>query len=276
MTGVPFNVLCAVTLARERLFPLGAIAGDVIGSVHEHAGTKTTDFPLFTPASRFTDDSVLTAAVAEVLASGGDYADSLQRWARAYPRAGYGGAFRRWMWSEAAAPYGSFGNGSGMRASPVGWARTSLEEVLDEARRSAEVTHDHPEGIKGAQAVAAAVFLARTGSSKDEVRAAITTRFGYDLSRRLDDIRPQYTFDVTCQGSVPEALIAFLESSGWEDAVRKAVSLGGDADTLACMTGAVAEAFYGGVPPEIATEVVARLDDRIRAVIALFAQQFFR
>ena len=260
--------------ARSRLFPLGAIAGDVIGSVHEHAGTKTTDFALFTPASRFTDDSVLTVAVAEVLASGGNYTDSIQRWARAYPRAGYGGAFRKWMWSEAARPYGSFGNGSGMRASPVGWARTSLEEVLAEARRSADVTHDHPEGIKGAQAVAAAVFLARTGSSKDEIRSAVATRFGYNLSRRLDDLRAEYTFDVTCQGSVPESLIAFLESSGWEDAVRKAISLGGDADTLACMTGAVAEAFYGEVPPGIATEVVARLDDRIRATMSRFAERF--
>jgi ADP-ribosylglycohydrolase len=267
-------VVEGVLSGAARPFPLGAIAGDVIGSVHEHAGTKTTDFPLFTPASCFTDDSVLTVAVAEVLASGGNYIDSIQRWARTYPRAGYGGAFRKWMWSEAAEPYGSLGNGSGMRASPVGWARPSLEDVLEEARRSAAVTHDHPEGIKGAQAVAAAVFLARTGTSKDELRSAIATRFGYDLSRRIDDIRPRYTFDVTCQGSVPEALIAFLESSGWEDAVRKAISLGGDADTLACMTGAVAEAFYGEVPPEIASEVVARLDDRIRGVMGSFAKRF--
>ena len=216
---------------QPRIFPLGAIAGDVIGSVHEHAGTKTTDFPLFTPQSRFTDDSVLTVAVAEVLATGGSYRDSIQRWAQAYPHAGYGGAFRKWMWSAAAEPYGSYGNGSGMRASPVGWASRTLDEVLTEARRSAEVTHDHPEGIKGAQAVA-----------------------------------------VTCQGSVPEALIAL----GWEDAVRKAISLGGDADTLACMAGAVAEAFYGEVPPAIATEVVVRLDDRIRATIGGFAERFVR
>ena len=261
---------------RTRIFPLGAIAGDVIGSVHEHAGTKTTDFPLFTPSSRFTDDSVLTVAVAEVLATGGSYRDSIQRWAQAYPRAGYGGAFRKWMWSAAAEPYGSYGKGSGMRASPVGWASQTLDEVLAEARRSAEVTHDHPEGIKGAQAVAAAVFLARTGSSKEEIRSAIATRFGYDLSRRIEDIRPAYSFDVTCQGSVPESLIAFLESSGWEDAVRRAISLGGDADTLACMTGAVAEAFYGEVPPAIATEVVARLDDRVRATMEKFAGRFVR
>ena len=260
--------------AAPRLFPLGAIAGDVIGSVHEHAGTKTTEFELFTRASRFTDDSVLTVAVAEALVSGGTYRDAIQRWARAYPRAGYGGAFRRWIWSEEAGPYGSFGNGSGMRSSPVGWARASLDEVLDEARRSAEVTHDHPEGIKGAQAVAAAVFLARTGASKDEIRSAIATRFYYDLTRRIEDIRPGYSFDVTCQGSVPEALIAFLDSSGWEDAVRTSISLGGDAYTLSCMTGAVAEAFYGEVPPAIAAEVVVRLDERLRDAMASFAERF--
>ncbi len=255
-------------------FPLGAIAGDVIGSVHEHAGTKTTDFPLFTPHSRFTDDSVLTVAVADVLASGRGYADAIREWARAYPNAGYGGAFRRWMWSDEALPYGSFGNGSAMRASPVGWACNSLEDVLAEARRSAEVTHDHPEGIKGAQALAAAVFLARTGASKDEIRAAVTRLSGYDLSRRVDDIRPAYTFDVTCQGSVPEALVAFLDSRDWEDSVRNAISLGGDADTLACMAGAVAEAFYGDVPPAIAAEVVAHLDDRILGTMARFAERF--
>ncbi len=255
-------------------FPLGAIAGDVIGSVHERAGTKTTDFPLFTPESRFTDDSVLTAAVADVLASDRGYAEAIQEWARAYPHAGYGRAFRRWMWSDDVLPYGSFGNGSAMRASPVGWACNSLEEVLAEARRSAEVTHDHPEGIKGAQALAAAVFLARTGASKEEIRTTVTRLSGYDLSRRVDDIRPGYSFDLTCQGSVPEALVAFLDSRDWEDSVRKAISLGGDADTLACMAGAVAEAFYGEVPPAIAAEVVARLDDRILGTLARFAERF--
>ena len=168
--------------------------------------------------------------------------------AQAYPHAGYGGAFRKWMWSAAAEPYGSYGNGSGMRASPVGWASQTLDEVLAEARRSAEVTHDHPEGIKGAQAVATAVFLARTGSSKSEIRSAIATRFGYDLSRRLDDIRPHYTFDVTCQCSVPEALIAFLESSGWEDAVRRAISVGEDANVVGAGASAVSAFHLAGRP----------------------------
>ena len=254
-----------------RVFPLGAIAGDVIGSVHEHTRTKTTAFPLFTSGSQFTDDSVLTVAVADALANGRGYAEALRGWARAYPWAGYGGTFRRWMRTDGAGPYGSFGNGSAMRVSPVGWARATVEEVLEEAKRSAEVTHDHEEGIKGAQAIALSVFLARTGASKDVIRSEITARFGYDLSRRLDDVRSWYLFDVSCQGSVPEALIAFLESEGWEDAVRKAISLGGDADTQGCMAGAVAEAFYGEVPAEIAREVISRLDDRIRGTMAGFA-----
>lgn len=264
------------TRRTRRLFPLGAIAGDVIGSVHEHSGTKTTEFPLFTPGSRFTDDSVLTAAVADALVNGRGYREAILDWARAYPGAGYGKEFRAWMRSDDPRPYGSFGNGSAMRASPVGWALGSLEEVVDEARRSAEVTHDHPEGLKGAEALAAAVFLARTGSSKEEIRAALATRFGYDLSRRVDEIRPGYSFDVTCQGSVPAALVAFLDSTSWEDAVRLAISLGGDADTLACMAGAVAEAFYGEMPPEIAASVVERLDDRVRKTMEAFAGRFVR
>lgn len=264
------------TPAAGRPFPLGAIAGDVIGSVHERAGTKTTEFPLFTGRSRFTDDSVLTAAVADALVNRRGYADAILDWARAYPRAGYGGAFRRWMTSCDPQPYGSYGNGSAMRAGPVGWAFDTLDEVLAEARRSAEVTHDHPEGIKGAQALAAAVFLARTGSSKEEIRSLVSARFGYDLSRRVEEIRPGYAFDVSCQGSVPEALVAFLDSTGWEDAVRLSISLGGDADTLACMTGAVAEAFYGEVPREIASRVLERLDDRLRRTMEEFAERFVR
>lgn len=257
-------------------FPLGGIAGDVIGSVHEHAGTKSTDFPLFAEASRFTDDSVLTVAVADALVSGRGYGEAIREWARAYPHAGYGGAFQRWVRSDDPRPYGSWGNGSAMRAGPVGWAFPSLDEVLAEARRSAEVTHDHPEGVKGAEALAAAVFLARTGASKEEIRAAVATRFGYDLSRTVDAIRPGYSFDVSCQGSVPEGLVAFLDSNGWEDAVRLAISLGGDADTLACIAGAVAEAFYGEVPPEIARGVVGRLDDRMRGTMEAFAKRFVR
>ena len=253
---------------------IGAIAGDLIGSVYEQHPIKTTDFPLFQPRSRFTDDSVLTVAIADAILTGQPYRDAVRDWGRRYPRAGYGGTFFQWLFAADPRPYHSWGNGSAMRVSPVGWAFATEDEVLRQARRSAEITHDHPEGIKGAQAVAAAVFLARTGASKDEIRSAIATRFYYDLTRRIEDIRPGYSFDVTCQGSVPEALIAFLDSSGWEDAVRTSISLGGDADTLSCMTGAVAEAFYGEVPPAIAAEVVVRLDERLRDAMASFAERF--
>ena len=249
----------------------GAIAGDVIGSRFEHFPFKYKEFPLFSRISRPTDDTVMTVAVAEALLGDGNYRAAFRRWGHRYPRAGYGGSFRKWLAlpDEEAAPYGSFGNGSAMRVSPVAWLRNTVDDVLVEAERTALPTHNHPEGIKGAQAVALAVFLARTGAGKAELRTEIEGRFGYDLSRRLDDLRPTYRFDVTCQGSVPEALIAFLESTDWEDAVRNAVSLGGDADTQACMAGAVAEAFYGGVPAEIWSEVESRLPADVLAVLKL-------
>jgi ADP-ribosylglycohydrolase len=210
---------------------LGAIIGDVIGSVHEHAGTKTTQFPLFTEHSRFTDDTVLTIATADALLTHGDYARAYREWACRYPHAGYGKMFKRWMRDPNQGPYQSFGNGSAMRVSPIAQALHSAGEILEEARRSASVTHDHPEGIRGAQAVALTVFLARSGASRKEIGVEIASRFGYDLARSIDDIRPTYTFDVTCQGSVPEAIIAFLETDDLESAVRSAISLGGDADT---------------------------------------------
>lgn len=253
---------------------LGAIAGDIIGSVYEADPIKTTAFPLFSPASTFTDDSVLSCATAEVLLTGGDYAEAYRRWYRRYPDRGFGAGFRRWGLAPAAGPYGSFGNGSAMRVGPVGWAMDTLEAVLEEAGRSAAVTHDHPQGIKGAQAVAAAVFLARGGRDKAAIRRELAARFGYDLSRSLDDIRPGYRFDVSCQGSVPEALLCFLESGDYEDAVRKAVSLGGDADTMACIAGAVAEAFYGGVPQPIRGEALRRLDPPLGDVVAAFERRF--
>ena len=178
-----------------------------------------------------------------------------------YPNSGYGGMFRQWMHAENPQPYNSFGNGSAMRVSPVGWAFNTVEEVLREAEASAAVTHNHPEGIKGAQAVALAIFRARSGSTKDEIRAETTQRFGYDLSSTLDEIRPTYQFDETCQKTVPPAIIAFLESLDFEDAIRKAISLGGDADTLAAITGSIAEAFYGGVPQEIVKEVQPRVPE---------------
>lgn len=253
---------------------LGAIAGDIIGSAHEYRGTKTTDFELLHPECRFTDDTVLTVAVADCLMSGAPYVEKFREYFHAYPHAGYGMRFTIWAGSRSRKPYNSWGNGSAMRVSPVAYAFESIEEVLAEAKRSAEVTHDHPEGIRGAQAAAAAVFLARRGDSKAGIRARIERTFGYDLGRRIDDIRPVYTFDESCRGTVPQALTAFLESEGYEDAVRKAVSLGGDADTLACITGAVAEAHYGGVPKFIAERAVALLDDRLRGVTQDFCRRF--
>lgn len=249
---------------------LGAIAGDVIGSIYERQRTKEKDFPLFSPGSRFTDDSVLTCAVADRLLHGGDYVRTFHDWFHAYPNAGYGGSFIRWAMLRQDQPYGSWGNGSAMRVSPVGWLATSLAEAVAEAKASAEVTHDHPEGIRGAQAVAACIHLARTGHDKRAIRDHVEREFAYRLDERLDDIRPIYRFDVSCQGSVPQSIIAFLESEDWEDAVRNAVSLGGDADTMAAIAGSIAEAFYGGVPDAIAAEVMTRLDEPLRRIVDAF------
>jgi ADP-ribosylglycohydrolase len=253
---------------------LGAIAGDVIGSVHEGAGTKTRNFPLFVPASCFTDDTVLTAAVAEKLLRGGDYVDLFHRYVHAYPNVGYGGTFLRWATQRNRDPYNSWGNGSAMRVSPIGFACTALDEVLAQARESAEVTHNHPEAVRGAQATAAAIFLARSGRTKPDIKAYIEQQFGYDLSKHLDDIRWRYWFDVSCQGSVPQSIIAFLESDSFEDAVRNAISLGGDADTMACIAGGIAGAFYGGVPEPIRDRVLAVLDEHLRGIVAEFTERF--
>lgn len=249
---------------------IGAIAGDVIGSVFEHRNNKSVDFELFHPGSRFTDDTVLTVATAEALLTDGDFAAAYRRWFRRYPSAGYGGMFRVWARSTGTGPYHSFGNGSAMRVSPVAWAFDDLDAVCEAARASAAVTHDHPDGIAGAQAIASAVYLARNGHGKDEMRAAVSLKYDYDLDRTVDSIRPRYAFDVTCAGSVPEAIIAFLESEDFEDAIRKAISLGGDSDTIACMAGAIAEAYYGGVPGFIEREVFSRLPDDMLAVIDAF------
>jgi ADP-ribosylglycohydrolase len=246
----------------------------VIGSVHEVAGTKTKDFPLFTEWSRFTDDTVLTAAVAEKLLRGGDYVDLFHEYVREYPTAGYGGTFVRWVSAGKREPYNSWGNGSAMRVSPVGVICETLEEVEAEAQRSADVTHNHPEGVKGAQATAVAVFLARTGHDKPAIKSHIEAAYGYNLDERLDDIRAGYSFDVSCQGSVPQSIVAFLESTDYEDAIRNAISLGGDADTMACIAGAIAEAFYGGVPDHIRRPVLERLDDRIEGVLDEFVEKY--
>jgi ADP-ribosyl-[dinitrogen reductase] hydrolase len=253
---------------------LGAIAGDVIGSVYEFAGQKKYDFPLFVPGSRFTDDSVLTLAVADAILHERSYLDCIREYALRYPHSGFGGYFRKWMYSDDPRPYNSFGNGSAMRVSAVGWAFDTLEEVLREAERSAAVTHNHPEGTKGAQAAALCVYLARMGEGKGNIKQEVQARFGYDLERTLDEIRPTYQFNEICRQTVPEAILAFLESNDYEDAVRKAISLGGDADTLAAITGAIAEAYYGGVPAGIVDEVMIRLPADLKSVVNEFGQRF--
>jgi ADP-ribosylglycohydrolase len=249
---------------------LGAIAGDIIGSTREWAPVKTVDFELIQQESTFTDDSVLTVATAEAILSQEDYASAYKACARNYPGRGYGGHFAEWIHMETSEPYNSFGNGSAMRVSPVGWAFDSLDEVMKQAKASAEVTHSHPEGIKGAVATAGAIFLARTGKSKKNIQEFATGLIGYELSRTLKNIRPDYEFDVTCQGSVPESIICFLESTDYESTVRNAISLGGDADTMAAIAGSIAEAFYGGVPKDIEHEVWNRLDDNLTGVIQRF------
>jgi len=253
---------------------LGAIVGDVIGSVYEWVGIKSKDFPLFVPGTTFTDDSVLTVAVAKWILDGGDLKQVLCEYTRAYPDRGYGGMFHDWVESSARRPYNSYGNGSAMRVSPVGFAFETMEDVMLWAERSAVVTHDHPEGVRGAQATAAAIFCARQRLDKEAIKDFVEAHFGYDLSPTLDQIRPTYQFDVTCQGTVPPALISFLESTDFEDAIRNAISLGGDADTLACITGGIAEAYYGGVPDGLATPARALLDDRLAAVVDRFQARF--
>jgi len=234
---------------------LGAIAGDIIGSVYEARPIKTKDFPLFSSNCRFTDDTVLTVAVAQAIMQNISYQESIRQLGRKYPDAGYGGNFINWLLSDNPEPYNSWGNGAAMRVSPIGYAYNNIDKVLQEARKSAQISHNHPEGIKGAQAIALAVYLAKTGSSKSEIKQEITNRFNYNLARKLEDIRPYYSFDVSCQGTVPEAIICFLESDSWEDSVRNAISLGGDSDTLANITGGIGEAYYRGVDKHIKNKI---------------------
>ncbi|MBR3243144.1 MAG: ADP-ribosylglycohydrolase family protein [Parasporobacterium sp.] len=258
----------------------GAILGDMIGSPFEFdRGNKTKEFPLFCDESRFTDDSVMTIAVAEALMKAKGKPDeevkkelvrSMQDWGHRYPDAGYGGRFYGWLFDSAdPKPYNSYGNGSAMRVATAGWLYDTLEDTRKYARLSAEVTHNHPEGIKGAESVAAAIFMARNGASKDEIRGYIVSEFGYDLSRTCDEIRPDYHHVESCQETVPEAITAFLEGSDFEDVIRTAVSLGGDCDTLTCIAGSVAEAFYG-VPEDLKTECRNRLSEDMLKVLDLF------
>lgn len=258
---------------------IGGIIGDIIGSRFEQHNCKRVDFELFDDHCRFTDDTVLTAATADALLHDCDFAQAYKQWYERYPGRGYGPLFRKWAghWrrsGEKPPPYHSFGNGSAMRVAPIAWVFDSLDQVLVMAKRSAEVTHNHPEGIKGAMAVAGAVFLARTGESKEAIRAFVRERFRYALDRSCDEIRPGYRFDSTCPGSVPEAITAFLESSDFEDAIRKAVSLGGDSDTIACMTGSIAEAYYRHIPVSIVARARSMLDARIIQVVGLFTDKY--
>ena len=257
----------------------GAILGDMIGAPYEFdRGGKTKDFPLFTEKSSYTDDTIMTVAVAEALLEVQNGAQtetrdllvrSLRKWGRKYPHAGYGVRFSRWLRSSDPQPYGSYGNGAAMRVSAAGWLYGTLAMTRRMARRTAEVTHDHPEGIKGAEATACAIFMARTGSGKEEIREYICREFGYDLSRTCGEIRPGYRHVENCQETVPEAITAFLEGTGFEDVIRTAVSLGGDCDTLTCIAGSIAEAFYG-VPVALEEACKARLPEDMREVLRRF------
>ncbi len=251
---------------------LGAIAGDIIGSAYRRRGPTLIDFPLFTVASRFTSGTVLTVATTQAVLSGTSYADAFREMARRYPGAGYGPEFRAWL-ANGGRRRNSRASGSARRVIPVGFAMPSLDQTLAEARRSAEPTHNHPEGIRGAQAVAAAVFLARTGSTKEAIRNEITARFGYDLTGSLAAVRPRYRFNPSCDGSVPEALIAFLESDSVERAIRLAVSLGGDADAQGSIAGGVSEAFFGTVPGWLAVEVFERIPPALQAPVREFLRR---
>lgn len=249
---------------------MGAIIGDIAGSFYEFCNVKHTDFQMFISGSNFTDDTVMTIAIADWLLSGVSPVKTMRDWGQAYPNRGYGGMFYRWLFEPTEQPpYNSFGNGAGMRVSPCGYFAKTLDEALGLAKQSAEVTHNHPEGIKGAQAIAAAIFLARQNSSKEEIKSYVEQNFGYNLNRTCDDIRPTYYFSETCQGSCPEAIIAFLESSDYESAIRLAVSLGGDSDTIACMTGGIAAAYYG-IPDWMIEKAIQYLPEEMLDIINRF------
>ena len=253
---------------------LGAIIGDIAGSVYEFNNIKSEDFSLLEDRCFFTDDSVMTVAVAEALLNGkrdekkteACMVKAMKKYGKAFPNAGYGGRFSGWLESKEPKPYGSYGNGSAMRVSPVAWYFHSLEKVEKFAEISARVTHDHPEGIKGAKAVAVAIFMARNGRDKDYIKRYLELKYRYDFSRTLDEIRPTYQFDETCQGTVPVALEAFFEAESFEDTIRKAISVGGDSDTVAAIAGSVAEAFYP-IPKELAERAKSFLDKRLLAVL---------
>ncbi len=259
---------------------LGAIVGDTMGSVYEFISTKNYNFPMPLPRMEYTDDSVMTLAIADWIYSGNHseehLVEILQDWGRKYPNpyGGYGGMFSMWLTNPNPQPYNSWGNGSAMRVSACGFAFDTLEQTIETATVSAAVTHNHPEGIKGAVATAVAIFLARTGKTKEEIRTHIEEQYGYDLHRTCDTIRPYYDFEISCQETVPQSLIAFLDSVNYEDAIRLAISLGGDADTMGAITGAVAAAYYKEIPDALATFTLSKLPDDLKQVLLAFEEEY--
>ena len=253
---------------------LGAIAGEIIGSYYEFHKIKTKEFELFHPESKFTDDTTLSMAIAKSILDDEPYLDNVVDFGLRYFEVGYGGSFKKWLKGNEHLPYNSWGNGSAMRVSPIAWAFETEEKVLEEARKSAKITHNHPEGVKGAEATALAIFMARKGATKEAIRERITTQFGYDLNRIVDAIRPDYKFEVSCAKSVPESIICFLDSDSFEDCVRNCISLGGDADTMGAIAGGIAEAYYG-VPKEIEAKINGYLSDEFIEILERFRATYF-
>lgn len=260
---------------------MGAILGDIAGSIYEFDPHKSTDINLQDKRMDYTDDTIMTIAVADWILNDKRHTmnglvERMQQWGRRYPHpmGAYGNMFSQWLRSDNPMPYNSWGNGSAMRVSAVGFAFDTLEETMNVAKKCAEVTHNHPEGIKGAQATAAAIFIARTGSTKKEIRRFITDTFGYNLDRSCDDIRPTYGFDGSCQGTVPESIIAFLDSKDYEDALRLCISLGGDADTMGAITGAIAGAYYNKMPYALYEFGMEKLPKDIQNVVGLFNSKY--
>ena len=249
---------------------LGAITGDIVGSIYEHRNIKTKDFLFFDPRCMFTDDTVCTVAVADCLMADGDFDEYLRRYVQKHPNRGYGGMFRRWAMSDSG-PYNSWGNGSAMRVSPVAHVARDEHELLDLAERSSSVTHNHPSAVAGAQAVALTMWMAKTGADAITIRREVADRFEYDLSQTVDEIRPRYRFDVSCAGTVPQAITCALEGTDYEDAVRNAISIGGDSDTIACITGGIAEVMFG-VPMEVGDKSRGYLSDGLIEVLDRFSE----
>ncbi|MFT3868786.1 MAG: ADP-ribosylglycohydrolase family protein [Nibricoccus sp.] len=255
---------------------IGAIIGDIAGSTYEFEGNKDSSVDLFPPESNYTDDTIMTVATAHAIVRGIGFQEAYLMYGHLYPTpmGGYGSGFRAWLRQENPIPYGSWGNGSAMRVSPIGWASRNLDEALRQAANSASVTHNHPEGIKGAQATVSAIWLARNGKTKREIREHIERNFEYNLSRSTDEVRLDYAFNESCQGTVPEAIIAFLASDDFEGAIRIAISLGGDADTVGCITGAIAHAFYREIPDYMRSKVDALVPAALKEVISEFSTKF--